>query len=153
VARVLEAFDGTVGVEVVPVDDIRRALWEKFLFIAPVSGVGAVCRQAVGAWRGVSETRSLLLSALQEVAALARARGVALADDCVARTLAYVDGLPADASASMQRDVVEGRPSELESQVGAVVRLGREAGVETPACAFLYAALRPAELRARGGAA
>jgi 2-dehydropantoate 2-reductase len=150
VERVLEAFAGAVGVSVGVADDIRRALWEKFLFIAPVSGVGAVSRQPVGAWRSVPETRSLLLAAMEEVAALARARGVALAEGCVARTLAYVDGLPADATASMQRDVADGRPSELESQVGAVVRLGREAGVPVPANAFLYAALRPADLRARG---
>lgn len=150
VARVQEAFAGTIGVSVAASHDVRKALWEKFLFIAPVSAVGAVTREPVGSWRGVPETRALLATAMQEVAALARARGVALDDECVARTLAYVDGLPADATASMQRDVVESRPSELESQVGAVVRLGNEAGVATPASAFLYAALRPAELKARG---
>jgi 2-dehydropantoate 2-reductase len=150
VERVLEAFAGVVGVTVAVARDVREALWEKFLFIAPVSAVGAVSRQAVGAWRGVPETRLLLVQAMEEVAALARARGVALDEACVARTLAYVDGLPADATASMQRDVADGRPSELESQVGAVVRLGREAGLPVPASAFLYAALRPAELRARG---
>lgn len=153
VARVREAFSGALGVSVAASDDIRKALWEKFLFIAPVSAVGAVTRQAVGAWRGVAETRALLAAAMQEVASLARARGVALDAECVARTLAYVDGLPADATASMQRDVALSRPSELDSQVGAVVRLGREAGLATPASTFLYAALRPAELKVRGAAA
>lgn len=152
VSRVREAFAGTIGVSVAVAEDIRRALWEKFLFIAPVSAVGAVSRQPVGSWRRVPETRILLLQAMEEVAALARARGVALDEACVARTLAYVDGLPADATASMQRDIADGRPSELESQVGAVVRLGREAAVPTPASAFLYAALLPAETAARGGA-
>ncbi|MFO7741708.1 MAG: ketopantoate reductase C-terminal domain-containing protein, partial [Anaerolineae bacterium] len=61
-----------------------------------------------------------------------------------------IDGLPPDGTASMQRDVMAGRPSELESQNGAVVRLGREAGVETPLHAFIYASLLPQELRARG---
>lgn len=153
VARVREAFSGARGVSVAASDDIRKALWEKFLFIAPVSAVGAVTRQAVGAWRGVAETRALLAAAMQEVESLARARGVALDAECVARTLAYVDGLPADATASMQRDVAESRPSELDSQVGAVVRLGREAGLATPASTFLYAALRPAELKVRGAGA
>jgi 2-dehydropantoate 2-reductase len=77
---------------------------------------------------------------------------VALADDAVARTLAYVDGLPEDATASMQRDLLEGRPSELDAQTGTIVHLGREAGVPVPANEFLYASLRPAELRARGRA-
>jgi 2-dehydropantoate 2-reductase len=50
----------------------------------------------------------------------------------------------------MQRDIVAGRPSELESQNGAVVRLGREVEVPTPLHAFIYHSLLPLELRARG---
>jgi len=149
VARVRDAFDGAVGVTVSVADDIRAALWEKFLFIAPVSAVGAVTRQPVGVYRSVTEARALLEAAMHEVAAIARVRGVALAPTAVASTLAYFDSVPADATASMQRDIAEGRPSELEAQVGAVVRLGRDAGVPTPANAFLYASLLPAELQAR----
>jgi 2-dehydropantoate 2-reductase len=50
----------------------------------------------------------------------------------------------------MQRDIMEGRPSELEAQNGAVVRLGKAAGVPTPVAAFVYAALLPQERAARG---
>ena len=60
-----------------------------------------------------------------------------------------VDALPPETTASMQRDIAEGRPSELDYQVGAVVRLATQAGVAVPASAFLYAALLPAEQRAR----
>jgi 2-dehydropantoate 2-reductase len=51
--------------------------------------------------------------------------------------------------ASMQKDVLEGRPSELEAQNGAIVRLGAARGVATPTHAFLYAALLAQERRAR----
>jgi 2-dehydropantoate 2-reductase len=44
---------------------------------------------------------------------------------------------------------MNGRPSELESQTGAVVRMGREAGVPTPVNEFLYAILLPMEIYAR----
>ena len=50
----------------------------------------------------------------------------------------------------MQRDVMAGRPSELEAQNGSVVRLGRAVGVETPLHAYIYYSLLPLELRARG---
>ncbi len=60
-----------------------------------------------------------------------------------------MDNLPPDATASMQRDILEGRPSELESQNGAVVRLGDAAGVDTPLHRFIYSTLLPLELRAR----
>ena len=49
----------------------------------------------------------------------------------------------------MHKDILEGRPSELEAQTGAVVRMGRELGVSTPTHDFIYASLLPLELKAR----
>ena len=144
-----QAFERAQGVSAVVPDDVEAAIWEKFLFIAPVSGVGAVTRQPVGAMREIPQTRALIERAMFEVAALARAKGVNLSDAAVARNMRYVDGLPPDATASMQRDIMEGRPSELEQQNGAIARLGDEASVPVPVNAFLYAALLPAERRAR----
>ncbi len=149
VAALRAAFEKAHGVSVCTPDDIEAALWEKFLFIAPVSGVGAVTRVPIGAFRAVPETRAMLEAAMSEVFALARARGVALRGDAVARTMGFVDGLPQDATASMQRDVIEGRPSELESQNGTIVRLGRQSGVAVPVNECLYRSLLPAELAAR----
>ena len=143
------AFERAQGLTVATPDDIVAALWEKFLFIAPYSGVGAVTGQPAGLFRSVPETRALLRDGMHEILALARARGVALPDDVVERTLRRVDGLPADATSSMQRDIREGRPSELEHQIGAVVRLGRASGVPVVVNQFLYASLLPAEIEAR----
>ena len=64
--------------------------------------------------------------------------------------MAIVDRLPPDGTASLQRDIMEGKPSELDSWNGAVVRLGQEVGVATPLHAFIYHSLLPLELRARG---
>ena len=50
----------------------------------------------------------------------------------------------------MQRDLMEGRPSELEVQTGGVVRLGLEVGAPTPVNAFIYNSLLPQEMKARG---
>lgn len=145
-----EALDGCAGVAASVSPDVAVALWEKFLFIAPFSAVGAAARKPAGAWRRVPETRALLTAAMNEVVDLARARGVLVPREAVDRTLAFTDKLPEDATASMQRDLLEGRPSELEAQTGAIVRLGREAGLPTPANSFLYAVLLPAERLARG---
>jgi 2-dehydropantoate 2-reductase len=143
-------FERAHGLSVHTPEDINVAVWEKFLFIAPFSGLGAVTRMPVGVIRGVSETRELLATAMQEVSDVARARGIAIGDEAVTRTMRFVDGLPRDATASMQRDILEGRPSELEYQNGAVVRLGREAGVPVKVNEFIYRCLLPSELRARG---
>lgn len=149
--RVADALDGCQGVQAILSDDIQRDIWTKFLFIASVSGVGAAARVSLDRCRAVPETRALLESAMREVEAVARARGVALAQDVVDATLRFVDGLPEGATASMQRDIMDGRPSELESQNGTVVLLGRELGVPTPTHDALYAVLKPQEAVAREG--
>jgi 2-dehydropantoate 2-reductase len=86
---------------------------------------------------------------MDEVAAVAAARGVPLPPETAAIAMQRLEALPADAIASMHRDVIEGRPSELHELIGAVVRLGRDAGVATPVSAALYAQLEPIEQRAR----
>ncbi len=144
------AFARARGVRAEVAPDVRAAMWEKFLFIAAASGVGALTRAPVGIIRSQPETRALLAQALAEIHAVSLARGVALPADAVKTTLTFVDSLPADGTMSMQRDVIEGRPSELEAQIGAVVRLGEASGVPVPLHRTIYAALLPLERRARG---
>ena len=91
----------------------------------------------------------MLEGAMREIHSVAHARGIALAPDAVQRTMTFMDGLPADGTSSMQRDVLDGRPSELEAHNGAVVRFGRSAQVSTPIHQFIYAALLPMETGAR----
>jgi 2-dehydropantoate 2-reductase len=131
--------------------DIHQSMWTKFLFIATLSGVGSVTRVPAGAWRAMPEPRALASGALGEIIAVAAARGITLAPDSRERTLERIDALPADSTASMQRDVLEGKPSELDAQLGAVVRMGRASGVPTPIFDTLYAALLPQERLARSG--
>ena len=150
VERLRAALEGA-GVTVEVPADIEVAMWEKFLLIAAISGVGAVTRAPLGRLLAVPETRRLLELAMREIETVARAHGVLIAADAVERTLAFFESLPGDGTASMQRDVMAGRPSELESQNGAVVRLGRAVGVATPVHDFLYASLLPQEREARAG--
>lgn len=130
-------------------DDIQAALWTKFLFIASFSGVGAVADAPAGVIRSDPKWRGQILSAMEEIYALAHARGINLPPDSIARVMASVDSLPEDATSSMQRDIAAGKPSELDSQNGAVVRMAREAGVDVPTHAFIYQTLKPFEEKAR----
>lgn len=138
------------GVTVEVPEDIQSALWIKFAFIAPFGGVGAVTRSPAGVLRGVPQTRALLEQAIAEVVAVGKAQGVNLPADLLQRMLAQMDSIPAGTIASMQRDIMDGKPSELEAQTGAVVRLGAERGIPTRANAFIYAALLPMEKKALG---
>lgn len=148
VERLRGAFEAC-GVDVVVPPSTRGALWEKFLFIAATSAVGAVTGVPAGAVRSCPESRELLAEAMREIRDLARRQDIPVREDALERALAFYDSLPADVTASMQRDLMEGRPSELEAQTGAVVRLAKVLGASVPVHRFLYAALLPRELAAR----
>ena len=147
--RLREAFE-RAGVRATIPPDIEVSLWEKLLIVVSFGGVGAVTRVPVGVTRSMPETRRLIERGMEEVSAVGRARGVALPDGAVEKGMAFVDSLDPSGTTSLQRDIADGRPSELEAWNGAVVRLGREAGVPTPTHEFLYASLLPLERRARG---
>lgn len=132
-------------------DNIWKVLWTKFAFIAAVSALGSLTRVTFGEYRAVPEARAVLAQALEEVAAVSRAKGVPLDADVVDKTLAFIDGSAPGIKPSMQRDVEAGRVSELESMVGIVVRLGAELNVPTPALRFAYAMLKPGLLKAQSG--
>jgi 2-dehydropantoate 2-reductase len=125
-------------------------MWMKFLFITVWSGLGAVTRSPLGVWRSLPETRQMAESALQEIVSVAQARDIALPENATTMTMKMYDGFPPDITSSMQRDIAGGRPSELDAQIGAVVRFGKETSVATPLHTFIYNTLLPMELRARG---
>lgn len=138
------------GLKVETPPSIEGALWAKFLFVVPLGGVGAVTRAPFGVIRSVAESRAMLEEAMAEIHRVALARGVPLPAGAVATTMTYVDALPPGGTSSLQRDLIDGRPSELEAWSGAVVRLAAEAGVAAPVHRFIHAALLPQERRARG---
>jgi 2-dehydropantoate 2-reductase len=147
--RLREAFlQANVKADIPP--DIQHSLWTKFLFIATMSGVGALTRVPIGVWRVIPEVRAMTDASLREVVALAKARGVDLGHDAVSVTWQRYDGMPPASTSSMQRDIMEGKPSELDAQLGAIVRLAREHDVPAPVTSFIYHALLPQERVARG---
>jgi 2-dehydropantoate 2-reductase len=147
--RLAEALKGA-GVETRLPENIQVAIWNKFMFIASVGGVGAVTRVPIGVIRTVPESRSLLKRAMEEIASLARAFDVPVGQKEFDEAWSFVEGVPAGATASMQRDVMDGKPSELREMSGAVVRLGLERKVQVPVHQFVYEALLPQEMKARG---
>jgi 2-dehydropantoate 2-reductase len=136
-----------VSAEIPP--DINIAIWQKFLFISAVSGIGAVTRVPMGMFRSQLGTRQMLEDALKECYTVAIAHGILMPADSVASTMAYIDSLPPGTMASMQRDIVEGHPSELEAQNGAIVHLGQMHNIPTPVHSFIYYSLLPQENLAR----
>ncbi|HSF33624.1 MAG TPA: 2-dehydropantoate 2-reductase [Candidatus Tectomicrobia bacterium] len=146
--RLRQAFERAEVTAIMPAD-IQVAIWEKFMAIR-YGPIGAVARAPIGVLRSIPETRRMIEQACQETLAVAQARHISLDKNSPARTIAVLDTLPPALTASIQRDIAAGRPSEMDALTGALVRLGVEVGVATPLHAFLYHCLLPQELCARG---
>jgi 2-dehydropantoate 2-reductase len=141
VTRIEQVFKHA-GLDTTVAPDIQVALWMKFLFIASFSGVGAMANAPAGVIRSDPKWRVLIVNAMEEIYRLAHARGIKLPASSVDTVMASVDALPEDATSSMQRDIAAGKPSELESQNGAVVRMANEIGVAVPTHTLIYQTLK-----------
>ena len=122
-------------------DDVVRELWTKSLFISTMAGMTSAARSPMSQLLQHPEAREMILAAMREVEAVARARGVKLAPDVVDSTMAYMETSAKDLHASMHTDLELGRPLELDALNGAIVRIGRQVGVPTPVNSLLYAIL------------
>jgi len=131
----------SAGVETVVSDDIRRVTWEKFVFLSALSGLTALTRKPIGEVRANPATRSLLLEALREAVAVARAEGAGLDDAFAQKQLETIDSLPAGMLSSMAQDLLRGRRLELPWLSGAVVRRAGKHGLRVPAHQAIHAAL------------
>ena len=147
--RLLEAFLNAGVTANIP-DNVYAARWGKLAFMAANSGVGAITRVPVGQWGSMAGSWEMAQQVVKEVLAVAHAKGINIPVDALPATIARLESSPPSGTSSMQRDLMEGRPSELEVQNGGVVRLGLEAGVPTPVNSFIYDSLLPQEMKARG---
>jgi 2-dehydropantoate 2-reductase len=107
-------------------------LWQKYVFITAMAAVCGLSRTSIGPVRNAPGGRRLIERAVNEVVAVARARGVALPGDEGARTAAFIGTLPDDMKPSFLLDLESGGATELETLSGGVSRLAAESGVETP---------------------
>jgi 2-dehydropantoate 2-reductase len=131
----LEAFHAAClagGISAEVSDNIRLATWEKFVFLVGLSATTSTIRVPIGPIRDQPQTRALLLDIMREVVAVGRALDVPLPGDYAEQRLAFADGVAPDMTSSMYRDLERGKPLEVRWLSGAVVELGREAGIATP---------------------
>jgi 2-dehydropantoate 2-reductase len=130
-SRFLEACRRS-GIDAAISADIRRSIWEKFVFLVGLSAITTAMRSAIGAIRANPVGRAFLLELMQEVVKVGRAASVDLDAAYAEETLAFVDTLPADTKSSMLVDLERGKRLELPWLSGYVAELGMKLGVPTP---------------------
>jgi 2-dehydropantoate 2-reductase len=120
------------GIDVELSLEIRKAIWEKFVFLVGLSAATTSIRLPIGPIRENPRTRGFLLDVMREVVAVGRTHGVTLSAEYAEDLLAFYDGLPAEMAASMYHDLERGNRLEVDWLSGAVVELGQTAGIPTP---------------------
>ncbi len=147
--KVLKTVFDKAGFKNTLSEDIHLDIWKKFLFIATYSGIGALTRVDIGELRQEEHLRSMLYQTAHEIVTIANAKGIGLKNSDIDLVLKVIDNLDPKTTASMQRDVMDGRPSELDNFNGYIVRTGKQLHISTPVNAFTYYSLLPQEKKAR----
>ena len=138
--RIRDLFEKS-GISCTLTNDIQAALWRKFILIC-LSGLGAISNSGYGLLRESPETRQIIINVMKETVAISKANNINLENDIIEKSLAVVDAYPAKSKSSLARDVLSGKPSEIEYQNGTVVKLGEELGIETPMNNFIFAMVK-----------
>jgi 2-dehydropantoate 2-reductase len=118
-------------------------LWVKFVRLATWSGMTSVTRSPMGVIREDPALFEMMMTAIDEVIAVGEARGISFPDNLRESTREQIKNFPAASKSSMLEDLERGRRIELPWLSGAVVRLGKEAGVPTPTHQFITTVLTP----------
>ncbi len=131
--------------------NIQIAIWQKFLFITTVSAIGGLTRASIGIMRESAYILDLMHKTAQEVYRVALAKGIQLPENTIENTFTAIKSQAYETTASTQRDIMEGKPSELENFNGFIVKEGKRLDVPTPINAMIYELLKPQEEMARKG--
>ena len=131
-------------------DDIQAEIWKKFLFICTISGLGGLTRVPIGKIRESEYLYKVMQDTANEILAVAKAKGINISETDVENTFKGINNQNPETTASTQRDIMEGKPSELENFNGYIVKQGLELGIPTPANKMIYECLLPMENEARG---
>ena len=147
----IKALFDHAGIASQVADDIHVELWNKFMAIC-VSGLLAVTRSTYGTVRELKETRKMMNDLLSEIYEISFGEKIRLDDKIVEKTMRLIDSYPYDSTSSLTRDVMAGRPSEIEYQNGTVVKLGEKYNINVPVNRHIYNCILPMELAARAKA-
>jgi 2-dehydropantoate 2-reductase len=133
----------TAGLDIALSNEIDVDIWKKFVFLVGLANMTAATRLPIGGFRDDPDLRSMYLRTMQEIVAVAKAKGVKLPDGFAEDRLAFASQSAPGLRASMAIDLERGNRLELDWLAGKVVALGRELGLPVPMNEAVYALLKP----------
>ena len=149
--RVMKVHDvlDEAGIENNIPENIQLEIWKKFLFIATISGIGGLTRVPIDKIRDSEYLNKMMRDSAKEIIEVGKAKGVPLSEKHLEMVFEIINSQPKGTTASTQRDIMNGKPSELENFNGFIVKEGEKLGVKTPVNRYIYECLKPMEAAAR----
>ena len=129
--EIKQDFDAS-GIDGVLSENIRRDALEKFSYVSPIGAAGLYYHATAADFQREGEEREAFKTMIREITALAEARGVPFERDMVEVNLKILSTLASEATTSMQRDVMDGKSSEIDGLVYEVVCMGERYHVPVP---------------------
>ena len=120
------------GITAILSDNIQKDALQKFSYVSPAAACGQYYDAMAGDMQKPGEIRDTFAALIHEIDVLAEAMGIHFGVDIVQTNLDILDSLTPEASTSMQRDVKQGKASEMDGLIFEVVRMGRKYGVKLP---------------------
>jgi 2-dehydropantoate 2-reductase len=140
----IAALFGGAGIKVTISDAVEIDLWTKLVMNCAYNAISALTGSQYGRMVALPDIRAVMADTVNEVVAVAAAKGVRLPDDLVDRAIRLADGMPVTISSTAQ-DLLRGRRTEIDHLNGYVVREGAALGIATPVNRTLNALVKLAE--------
>lgn len=150
IKKVKSVFD-KAGFKNILSTNIHLDIWRKFLFITSISGIGALSRSVLGEIRENRFLKQKIIETAKEIVQIANKKEIALNQTDIDKMIKIIDNLNFQTTSSLQRDMMTGKPSELENFNGYIVKMGKKLMIETPVNSFIYNCLMPMENKVRNG--
>lgn len=131
-AQQVQADLENAGIDSALTDTIKRDALQKFSFVSPMGAAGLYYNAVGGDFMMPGEKHDTLMNLIREVENLGHAMGLSFPEDLITVNKRILNGMTSDSTTSMQRDVANGRTSEIDGLVHRVVRLADQYGADVP---------------------
>ena len=129
------------GIQVEVSDDIASTLWTKLVSVGAIGTVMTAARSTLSQVLEGSEGKGTIRTVMEEIVAVGQSRGVKFQTGVVEQKLQAGIAEAQEFRSSLQFDLNNGKPLELDELLGAVVRMAHEAGIPVAASIALVMTL------------
>ncbi len=135
--NILKNYFDKVGIDYKMPEDIRHAMWLKFMLNVSSNQVSAILHKTFGQMQKSPKIRKLLENIMLEVVEIAKAKGVKNTQTMIDEAFNSFDKMIPEGKTSMLQDIEAGRKTEVEIFAGTVIKMGEKFNIPTPYNKFL----------------